>query len=331
MSRLAVGDSATLPSSTPIRVSPRLVQDERTSDRLPFGSRGGTAIRYNFPVDGEYTIKVVLKRQLYDYLIGMGEPHQIDVRLDGALLRRFSVGGEAKGTPAPETFAGNTQGDEQWEKYMHTADAGLEFRVPVKAGTRDVGVSFVRNHWEPEGIAPAAAAGFCPYHQRALSRQSGRGDRLIGGPYQPVIADDTPERRKSLHLPPVAAGLRRSLRTQILSTLARRAYRRPVTAKDVERLLSFYKLGREAGDFDAGIRRGLERILAAPSFLFRVQHEPANAAPGTVYRLNDLDLASRLSFFLWSTIPDDELLDLAVRGKLSDPDDPESAGAADAA
>src|SRR5206468_6490591 len=108
--------------------------------RPPFGSRGGTMVRYHFPVDGTYTIKVVLKRQLYLYLIGMGEPHQIDVRLDGALLKRFAVGGEGKGMTAPESFAGNTQGDPCWEVYMHTADARLEVRVPVKAGTRDVSV-----------------------------------------------------------------------------------------------------------------------------------------------------------------------------------------------
>ena len=319
VSRLVVGDAAIASVVDTYRVSPRLVQDERTSDLLPFGSRGGTAIRHNFPVDGEYSIKVVLSRQLYDYLIGMGEPHQLDVRLDGALLRRFSVGGEAKGIPGPETYAGNTQGDDEWEKYMHTADAGLEIRIPVRAGTHEVGVSFVRNHWEAEGIAQPPQRGFARTTNERYYGNPGVDTVLIGGPYQPVVADDTPSRRRIFSCRPSQLSSEEACATQILSTLARRAYRRPVTETDVERLVSFYRLGRAERDFDTGIRRGLERMLAAPSFLFRIQHEPATAVPGTVYRLNDLDLASRLSFFIWSSIPDDELLDLAVRGALKDP------------
>ena len=130
------------------------------SEDLPFGSRGGVAIPYQFPVDGEYLVKIELWRQLYDYIIGMGEPHQLDIRLDGVLLKRFTVGGEGKGMTAPENFAGNTQGDPEWEKYMHTADAGLEVRTPVKAGPHIVGVSFVRRHWEPEGILQPPQTGF---------------------------------------------------------------------------------------------------------------------------------------------------------------------------
>ena len=319
VSRLAVGDATIAPVVDTYRVSPRLVQDERTSERLPFGSRGGTSIPHNFPVDGEYSIKVVLSRQLYDYLIGMGEPHQLDVRLDGALLRRFSVGGEAKGIPAPETFAGNTQGDDEWERYMHTADADLEIRAAVKAGTHEVGVSFVRNHWEAEGIVQPPQRGFARTTNERYYGSPGVDTVLVRGPYQPVVADDTPSRRRIFSCRPSRQTGEEACATQILSTFARRAYRRPVTEKDVERLMGFYRMGRADGDFDTGIRRGLERMLAAPSFLFRVQHEPAGSAPGTVYRLNDLDLASRLSFFLWSSIPDDELLDLAVRGELRDP------------
>jgi hypothetical protein len=319
VSRLAVGDAAIAPVVDAYKVPPRLVQDERTSDRLPFGSRGGTSIRHNFPVDGEYSIKVVLSRQLYDYLIGMGEPHQLDVRVDGTLVRRFPVGGEATGIPAPETFAGNTQGDDQWEKYMHTADAGLEVRAAVKAGTHEVGVSFVQNHWEPEGIVQPPQRGFARTTNERYHGNPGVDTVLIAGPYRPVVADDTPSRRRIFSCRPSPQVAEEACATQILSTLGRRAYRRPLTERDVDRLLGFYRSGRADGDFDTGIRRGLERMLAAPSFLFRVQHEPAGLTPGTVYRLNDLDLASRLSFFLWSSIPDDELLDAAVREELSNP------------
>jgi hypothetical protein len=142
------------------KIPTALVQDDRTSDNLPFGSRGGIAIPYRFPLDGEYRIKVLLRRQLYLYLIGMGESHQIDLRVDGALIKRFTVGGEGKGTTAPESFAGNTQGDPDWEVYMHTADASLTVRVPVTAGPHHVGVSFVRRHWEPEGVLQPPQRGF---------------------------------------------------------------------------------------------------------------------------------------------------------------------------
>src|SRR5712671_4920874 len=139
ISRLAVGDPTINPVADVFKIPTALVQDERTSEDLPFGSHGGASIRYHFPLDGEYQIKVLLKRQLYLYIMGMGEPHQIDIRLDGALVKRFEVGGKARGMTMPESFAGNTQGDPEFEEYMHTADARLEARLPVKAGTHDVG------------------------------------------------------------------------------------------------------------------------------------------------------------------------------------------------
>ena len=319
VSRLAIGDPTMTPVVDTFKLPVTLVQDDRTSDHLPFGSQGGAVIRHYFPLDGEYTVKVVLKRQLYLYLIGMGEPHQIDVRLDGVLLKRFTVGGEGKGHPSPETFAGNTQGDPEWEVYMHTADAGLEVRVPVKAGMRDVGVSFVRSFWEPEGVVQPPQRGFARTTNELYHGNPAVDTVLIGGPYRGTGTDDTPSRRKVFVCRPTDPAADEPCAKQILSTLARRAYRRPVTANDIRRLLSFYKAGRAEGGFEVGIQRGLERILAAPSFLFRIEREPANLAPGTPYRLNDLDLASRLSFFLWSSIPDEPLLDVAIRGKLSDP------------
>ena len=308
-----------------------LVQDERTRDDLPFGSQGGTVIRHHFPVDGEYTVKVLLRRELYYYIIGMGDPHQVDVRLDGALVKRFTVGGEAKGRAAAESFIGQNQGDPEWEVYMQTADAGLEVRIPVKAGTRDVAVSFVGQYSEPTGILQPPQRGFSRAVDELYHGHPAVDTVLIGGPYSISGAGDTPSRarvrspkgapRKVFVCRPQAARhpAEEPCAKQILSTLARRAYRRPITEKDLGRLLSSYKAGRAEGGFEVGIQQGLERMLAAPSFLFRIEREPANMAPGTVYRLSDLDLASRLSFFLWSSIPDDELLDVAIRGKLKDP------------
>ena len=317
ISRLAVGDPTINPVSDVFKIPTALVQDERTSEDLPFGSHGGASIRYHFRLDGEYQIKVLLKRQLYLYIMGMGEPHQIDIRIDGTLLRRFDVGGKAKGMTMPESFAGNTQGDPGFEEYMHNADADLEVRVPIKAGTHDVGVSFVRRFWEPEGILQPQQRGFARTTNELYHGYPAVATVSIGGPYQTTgMTDDAPSRRKIFICRPATAASEERCATKILSTLAKRAYRRPVTDQEVQTLLDFYKEGRTGGTFDAGIQRGLERILAAPSFLFRIEREPANALSGSAYPLSDVDLASRLSFFIWSSIPDDELLNTAIAGKL---------------
>ncbi len=324
ISRLAVGDTARKPLIDSFKVERLMMQDDRMSEDLPFGSRGGIAIPYQFPVDGEYLVRIELWRQLYDYIIGMGEPHQLDIRLDGVLLKRFTVGGQGKGMTAPENFAGNTQGDPEWEKYMHTADAGLEVRTPVKAGPHIVGVSFVRRSWEPEGILQPPQTGF----SRTTDEHYYGNPRVktvsIGGPFKVLGPGDSPARRKVFICTPKDAAAEEPCAKKILSTLATRAYRRPLAENEVQVLLDFYKAGRGEETFDAGIQRGIERILAAPSFLFRVLRPasaagPITASAGQAYRLNDLDLASRLSFFLWSSVPDDELLNAAMKGQLKDP------------
>ena len=320
ISRLAVGDPTINPVGDVFKIPTALVQDERTSEDLPFGSHGGTSIRYHFRLDGEYQIKVLLKRQLYLYIIGLGEPHQMDIRLDGALIKRFEIGGKAKGMTMPESFAGNTQGDPGFEEYMHTADADLEVRVPVKAGTHDVGVSFVRRFWEPEGILQPPQRGFARTTNELYHGNPAVATVAIAGPYLTAgMSNDAPSRRKIFVCRPNGIASEEPCARKILTTLARRAYRRTLTEQEARTLMDFYKDGRAEGNFDSGIQRGLERILAAPSFLFRIERTPSNAAPGSVYRLSDIDLASRLSFFIWSSIPDDELLNLAVAGKLSQP------------
>jgi Protein of unknown function (DUF1592)/Protein of unknown function (DUF1588)/Protein of unknown function (DUF1587)/Protein of unknown function (DUF1585)/Protein of unknown function (DUF1595) len=318
ISRRAVGDPTLNPVVETFKISKSLVQDERMHDDLPFGSRGGALIRYHFPLDAEYTIKVLLRRQEYDYIIGMGEPHQIDVRLDGVRLKRFAVGGEGKGMTTPENFAGNTQGDPAWEEYMHTADAGLEVRVPVKAGTHDVGVSFVGRVWEPEGVLQPPQTGFGRTTNEYYHGNPAVEFVMIGGPYGAQGPGDSPSRRKVFVCAPKDRAAEEPCARTILSTLAGRAYRRPVTDEDVATLMRFFKAARAEDTFDAGIQRGLERILAAPSFLFRVEREPQQAT-ASAYRLADLDLASRLSFFLWSSVPDEQLLNAAVRGTLAQP------------
>lgn len=320
VSRLAVNDPTIVPVVETFKFSKYLVQDEQMSDDLPFGSQGGAAIRYLFPATGHYNIKVVLRRQEYDYLIGMGEPHQIDIRLDGVRLKRISVGGEGNGMTAPENFAGNTQGGPEWEEYMHTADAGLEANdIPVTAGEHEVGISFVRRAWEPEGILQPPQTGFGRTTNEYYHGNPAVEIVSIAGPYRAVATADSPSRRKVFVCTPKDRNEEEPCAKNILGTLARRAYRRPVTDDDLRILLSFYREGRAGGTFDAGIQRGIERILAAPSFLFRIEREPAGLAAGATYQLDDLDLASRLSFFLWGSIPDDELLDTAARSQLHDP------------
>jgi hypothetical protein len=312
ISRLAVGDTARRPVVDVFKVERDYVQDERMSDDLPFGSRGGIAVNYQFPVDGEYLIKLELKRQLYDYLVGMGEPHQVDIRLDGALLKRFTIGGEGKGMTTPENFAGNTPGDPEWENYMLTADRGLEVRVPVKAGPHSVGVSFVRRLWEPEGVLQPPQTGFGRTTNELYFGYPALKTVSIGGPFNVTGPGASPTRRALFVCTPPSGSSEadeEACARKILSTLATRAYRRPVTESETQVLLGFYNAGRsEEKSFDAGIQRGVERVLAAPSFIFRIKSD----------RSDDIDLASKLSFFLWSSIPDEELQNLALRGKLRD-------------
>jgi len=319
VSRLAVGDP-TLPASVEtVKYSKVLPQDSQMSEDLPFGSQGGGLIRHYFPLNGEYSIKVLLRRQYYDYIVGMGEPHQVEIRLDGVRLKRVTVGGEAKGMTMPESFAGNTQGSPEFEVYMHTADAGLEVRVPVKAGEHEVGVSFVRQYWEKEGVQQPAQIGFARTTNEYYHGNPAVEFVMIGGPYGTVSHGDSPTRRKIFVCTPNGPAAEEPCARKILSALATRAYRRPLNDEDVRTLVEFYRSGRAEKDFDTGIQRALERILAAPSFLFRVESMPPNVGPGSPYPLSDLDVASRLSFFLWSSIPDDELLNVARRGRLKDP------------
>jgi mono/diheme cytochrome c family protein len=320
ISRLVVGDVTIAPGFETFKIPKLLVQDEQMTEDLPFGSRGGAVIPYYFPVDGEYVLKVLLRRQEYDYIVGMGEPHEIDFRIDGVRVQRLSIGGEAKGRTTPESYAGNTQGEPSFEEYLQRADAKLEVRVPVKAGLHEVGVSFVRRLWEPEGIWQPPIIGFGRATNELYHGNPAVEVVMIGGPYGKPTPGNSEVRRRVFTCRPASANTEEPCARTILSAVAARAYRRPITDDDLARVIEFYRGGRkEGGTFDAGIQRGLERILASPNFLFRINKPPAGAAPGTPYRLGDYDLASRLSFFLWGTIPDEELLNTAARGTLKDP------------
>jgi hypothetical protein len=333
VTRIATGLPPAVPGNETFEIPLFVNQDDRQSEDLPLGSRGGMAIRHNFPVNGEYLIKVRLQRQYQDYVKGMGWPQRLDVRLDGALLKRFTVGGAATGRPAAASYAGDGEpgfaGDDSWEKYMQFGgDAGLQVRVPVPAGLHIVAVSFVRELWEPEGLPQPLQRGRVIANDQVYMDYANVGAVQIGGPYARSAAGAVSSGRRDLVVcdAPGAAG-QRACASRILSTTARLAYRRPVTNADVQTLLEFYDSGRKGGaDFRAGIQFALERMLVDPEFLLRVYRDPkpSTAASGFgrtsgVHRLTDLEVASRLSFFLWSSIPDDRLLSLAERGQLTNP------------
>jgi hypothetical protein len=327
VTRLAVGLPPTAPGLETFEVPLHVVQDQRQSEDLPFGSRGGIAVRYHFPVDGEYLIKIRLRRQYQDYLMGMGWPQQVDLRLDGALVERFTVGGGALDyRPAAASYAGSGEpgsfGDPEWEEYMQvTGDAHLEAVVRVPAGPQVVGVSFVREQWEPEGLPQPLQRGRVLTNDQIYMDNASVHSVQIGGPYETTgTASDTPSRSRIFTCRPEPGAPKEACAVEILSAMARRAYRRPATADDVETLLGFFGQGRaEGGSFDAGIQLALERLVVDPEFLLRVYREPSGVEPGDVYRLSDLEVASRLSFFLWSSIPDERLLGLAEAGRLKDP------------
>ena len=344
ISRLAVGDPTIGPGFTSqvYGVPITMAQNERMSEDLPFGSRAGLAVRHHFPLDGEYVVTIRLKRSVYEYIVNIDEAHDLDLRVDGRRVARFNVGGAEPGKPAPATFSGTfvAAGDaeypsQDWDDYRTGADADLIVRVPVRAGTRVVGVSFVGKSWEQEGVRqpPLREYGATVTETTDTSpRPEGPGVEsvAIDGPYAASGPGETASRAPHFVCRPSGgAGAGRggpgvraaeeACAREILATLARRAYRRPVDGADLGPLLAFFRTGREADGFEAGIRMALERLLIDPEFLFRIERDPEGIAPGAPYRLADLELASRLSFFLWSSIPDDELLDAAASGALSDP------------
>jgi hypothetical protein len=327
-----------LPPASPVidrfEIPLHVTQEDRQSEDLPLGSRGGIAVRYHFPVDGEYAIKVRLQRNYQDYLKGMGWEQQLDIRLDGKLLKRFAVGGKAQGRPAGASYAGDGEpgfaGAPEWEKYMQLdGDAGLEVRVPVAAGSRIVGVSFVRALWEPEGLPQPLQRGRVITNDEVYMGHAAVAAVQIGGPYSTDAPKNNELRAGSQDrlfvCRPSTSSDEGACAAKILSRVARLAYRRPVNTGDVQTLMTFYADGRrDGGSFEAGIQFALERMLVDPDFLLRVYRDPKSGPkPGAQslqpYRLSDIELASRLSFFLWSSIPDDTLLSLAEKNKLSDP------------
>ena len=324
ISRLAVGDPDIEPTTETYAVPSMRFQDLRMSEDLPFGSRGGIAIRHNFPLDAEYEVRIRLQRQLYDYVRGLQNRQQLEVRLDGERLAVFDIGG-APGTPPPRTFAGAVLGDRTWEEYTLHADEDLVVRLPARAGPRVLGVSFVQGRSERDGVLQPRATGKVLAVAERWSSPSEAPEAAvdqvsIAGPFDATGSGETPSRERLFVCRPGPGTEEEPCAREILGAVARRAFRRGVTETDLRTLLGFFAAGRRAGGFEAGIQRALESILVDPEFLFRVERDPVDTRPGTIHPVSDLELAARLSFFLWSSIPDDELLDVAARGDLRDPD-----------
>ena len=284
-------------------------RDARAGEEMPFATHGGLAVHHHFPLDGEYVFAIRLKRNdTIETIDGIAEnEHHVEVRIDHALVEQFAIGGKFPG-PDPGQLIAAAEDDiegQRLHEYRMTADHELEIRLPVQAGTRLVSVAFTDS-----APSPQPASGL-----------PGIDKLYISGPFDGTVPTDTVSRRRIFTCRPSSESDQdaEQCAREIITALMRRAYRRPVTVDDVEPLLGIYREGRRDRDFEAGIERALEALLSMPKFLMRVEREPVDTRPGEVYRVSDLELASRLSFFLWRSIPDEELLDIAERGELSDP------------
>ena len=299
ISRLALGD-VSAPTQAVFEAPPDTAQNYHI-DGLPFGTRGGILIKYEFPADGEYTFTAKGVTGYFQAVLGQIKGEQLEVTVDGERVKVFDWDKEVS----------NTRGN-----------GARSPRFPIKAGLHTIGVTFIATNDVPgtELNKPFQRTMNTPGEIPGFLFYPHVGQVVIEGPYNARGADDTPSRKKIFVCRPASAREEGACARTIISTLAKHAFRRPATPGDMELLMEFYLAGRnEGGTFEQGIEAALQRILADTEFVYRGEREPAGAIAGKGYRVNDMELASRLSFFLWSSIPDDELIDLAAQGKLKDP------------
>jgi hypothetical protein len=317
VSRIAVGSPDNRPMTHVYRVEFGTRQDQRLDEQMPFSTHGGVAVHHTFPLDGEYVFKMRMQRNATVGTIeGLEQDvSQIELRVDHGLVKRFRIGGEFKG-PDPGVLIAVPETDATGQRvhnYRLNADKELEIRIPVKAGTRLVTAGFTDSLPSPSEDIPRTGS------INIEDGDVGIDELQISGPFNGKTPEDSESRKQIFICRPASTREEEPCARKIIGTLTRLAYRRPVTEREIEPLIAIYKMGRSDRDFDAGIERALEALLSSPKFLIRAEHAPAGVKPGAVYRLSDLELASRLSFFLWQSIPDEELLGLAEHGKLSDP------------
>jgi hypothetical protein len=298
--RLAVGDTERAPGGDTIRIKPDITQEERV-DGLPFGTRGGALIPYNFPQTGDYEIQIRLTRDRNDEVEGLREAHELVVLVDRQQVQSFTV-------KPPHAGEGH--------QYV---DAHLKFRLPAQAGPHQLGVTFLKN---PSSLLETKRQPYLAHfnfhrHPRlspAIYQVS------ITGPFEAKGPGNTPSRERIFVVQPKLPADEEASATKVISNLLRHAWRRPVIQEDVARLTAVYRDARKESTFDGGVEAAISAILVSREFLFRVEQQPETLASGTSYKVSDIELASRLSFFLWSSIPDEELLALAERGQLGKPD-----------
>jgi hypothetical protein len=305
IARMAVGDANASPSSTSYRI-PRLVSQWNRVPGAPMGTRGGTSVMHNFPADGEYVFAVSLHAIPTGQLFGSDAPVDeiIEVSINGERVALIEV-----------------------DRWMAQSDPnGMEMAtevIPVRAGAHRVTAAFLRTFEGPVNDNLAAIGHSIADTQigaeQGITNVAHLGELVVKGPYNPTGLSETDSRRRIFTCRPVAPDQELPCAEEILRRLASQAYRRPIEDRDVEPLLGFFEEGTQQGGFEAGIRMALEALLASPHFIFRLEEMPDRARPGERYELEDMDLASRLSFFLWGTPPDGELIELARRGKLHEP------------
>eukprot|EP00913_Durusdinium_trenchii_P023314 g21892.t1 len=308
ISRLALGRTPTSPGGDTFRMRPDITQEDRMPG-LPIGTRGGMLIPYTFPTDGEYNVEIRLARDRNEHVEGLREPHSLELLLDRKRLQLFTVEPPKGGGKRPRRYG----------KASHAnVDRHLKARIKVSAGPHKLGVTFLKKGGSLlETKRQPLNVHFNMYRHPRLTPAI--FEVSITGPFNGKGAGETPSRRRIFVCRPKNQVDEEACAARILKNLMQRAYRRPVTAADLEKPLELYRQARREGDFEAGIEMGLSAILVNPNFLFRIERAPDEIASGHAYTISDIELASRLSFFLWSSIPDDELLRLAIRGRLSDP------------
>jgi hypothetical protein len=304
ISREAVGDRRASPAETMYRV-PKVVNQMRHVDGAPLGTRGGTVVTHNFPADGEYTFKLQLYYDYLETLFGQSLPpnlqgQEIEISVDGARVAIFKIDPNI-----PET-----------KNIMVTP------RVTIAAGPHRVAAAFISKFDGPTedlfrqveksmvDISAGIPGVVALPHLLSMT---------VAGPFAVAGVSETPSRRRIFSCTPTSQNDELSCAQAIISRLARQAFRRPVTDAETEFLFGYYKEGRRDDGFEGGIQRAVQAMIASPNFVFRLERAPASVAPGTNYRITDLELASRLSFFLWSSVPDEPLVRLAAAGKLKEP------------
>ncbi len=306
ISRLAVGRAAE-PTGVTFRTDPDLTQEKHV-EGLPIGTRGGLVATWNFPADGVYEFSIRLARDRNEHVEGLREPHDLELLIDREHIETFTV--------APPELMSDVALN--YQPSQDDVDDHLVVRVPVTAGPHDVGVTFPARPWVLLETARQPYESHFNYYRHPRVQPAIFSVSIVG-PYVPLGAGDTPSRQRIFVCQPETAADEDGCARKILANVMGRAYRRPVTDEDVRGPFTLYEQAKAENGFEAGVEMGLAAVLVSPEFLFRIEREPAGVEPGAAYRINDLELASRLAFFLWSSIPDDELLEVASAGRLSAP------------